>query len=84
MRLPHAPVTLSVEEVAALHHKLAEIQHDLNNRLALLVAAVELIKVNPASLPQMSAALSAQPARISELVRRFGAEVDQALKIAPG
>jgi len=47
MGLPSQPITLSVEELAALNSKLSHFRHDINNNLSLIVAALELIRHRP-------------------------------------
>src|SRR5512144_382978 len=47
MGLPSQPVTLTVEQLDQLNRKLANMRHDINNTLSLIMAAVELIKCKP-------------------------------------
>lgn len=82
MALPTGPVTLSAQAVEELNRKLSTLRHDVNNNLSLIVAAVELIKLNPDMAPRMAATLAEQPPKISEALSRFTQEFESALGIA--
>ena len=47
MPLPNQPVTLNVEQIGELNRKLSTLRHDVNNGLALVVAAAEIIRRKP-------------------------------------
>ena len=81
MPLPTGPVTLTPDEVAALNEKLSKLRHDINNNLALVVAAVELIRFKPHLTDQMLTTLSAQPGKIAELIKTFSGELENALGV---
>ncbi|MFM1769901.1 MAG: hypothetical protein RJA22_2430 [Verrucomicrobiota bacterium] len=81
MPMPAGPVTLSTEQIQELQRKLGTMRHDINNNLSLIVAAVELIKFNPAAAERMMATLSEQPHKITEHVQSFSAEFEKALGI---
>lgn len=81
MPLPNEPVTLSPEQVDELRKKLGTMRHDINNHLSLIVAAAELIKINPDAVGRMSATLSEQPAKISAHITAFSTAVDKLLGI---
>lgn len=81
MALPKEPVTLSVPELHELNKKLADMRHDINNHLSLIIAAIEIIRHKPDSAPRILSTLADQPARISNSVRKFTAEFDQAFGI---
>ncbi len=53
MGLPRQTVPLSPEEVADLSRKLADLRHNVNNHLALMVAALELIRRKPEMVERM-------------------------------
>ena len=74
MGLPSQPVTLSVEQLDELNHKLASMRHDINNHLSLIMAAVELIRYKPQMADRMMVTLSEQPPKITESLRKFSAE----------
>jgi hypothetical protein len=81
MQLPTHPVTFTVEQVDDLNRKLSAMRHDINNHLSLVVAAMELIRQKPQMAERMVATLSAQPAKITEAVKKFSAEFEQAVGI---
>lgn len=81
MGLPSSPVTLTSAQIEDLNRKLATLRHDVNNHLALIVAAVELIKFNPDVLTRMIGTLGEQPAKISEEMSKFSAEFDKTFGI---
>jgi hypothetical protein len=81
MPLPNQPVTLTVAQVAELNSRLATMRHDINNQLALIVAAVELIRLKPETTERMMEALVGQPARISASLQKFSGEFEQTLGI---
>lgn len=81
MLLPSQPVTLTVEQIAALNEKLSSARHDINNHLSLIVAAVELIRHKPSTADRMMATLADQPSRISERLSKFSAELERNLGI---
>ena len=82
MGLPKQPVTLSAEQLADLNRKLADMRHEINGHLALFVAAAELLRIKPDSGGRMMATMSDQPAKISDALKKFSAEFEQALGIS--
>jgi hypothetical protein len=56
-------------------------RHDINNHLALIVAAVELIRYKPETAEVRMASLAEQPAKIAATLAKFSAEFEQALGI---
>lgn len=81
MGLPTAPVTLSVEQIDDLQKRLSNLRHDVNNHLSLIVAAAELIKLNPDLIKRMCATLAEQPPKISEEMNQFSAAFEGILGI---
>src|SRR5207247_7576978 len=53
MGLPRQTVPLSPEQVAELSRNLSDLRHNINNHLALMVAALELIRRKPAMVERM-------------------------------
>lgn len=82
MGLPIQPVTLSVEQIDALNRKLADLRHDINNNLSLIVAAVELARFKPEQLARMMDTLTQQPPKISEAMNQFSREFEKCLGIS--
>ena len=77
MGLPTQPITLSVEQIEELNKKLSFARHDINNHLALMMAAIELIKFKPEMAEKMINSLTEQPPKITETVNKFSAEFDK-------
>ena len=84
MLLPTQPITLTAEQVKELNGKLKTMRHDVNNKLALIVAAVELIRLKPHTTANMLATLVEQPPKISEALTTFSAEFERACGITRG
>jgi hypothetical protein len=72
------PVTLSEEQILALHQKLRDMRHDVNGRLANIVAAAELLRMRPASAAERLALLLEQPHKAAETIAEFSREFEAA------
>jgi hypothetical protein len=81
MGLPTEPVTFSVEQIADLSHKLSHMRHNVNNNLALLVAALELLRRKPDLALKMADSMSAQPDKMNAEIQAFSAEFEKAFGI---
>ena len=81
MGLPTNPVTLSAAQVEELNKHLSTMRHDINGDLALIVAASELIKLNPELLPRMLKTLTEQPPKIRERADKFSVAFEKILGI---
>jgi len=81
MALPANPVTLTVEQIEDLNRKLSTLRHDINGDLALIVAAAELIKLNPDLKDKMLTTLMEQPPKIRDRADKFSAEFEKILGI---
>jgi hypothetical protein len=81
MELPGEPVTLSAEQIAELNHKLATLRHDVNNNLALIIAALEVVQYKPHLVERMLSTVTEQPPKIVEAVGKFSAEFEKAFGI---
>ena len=81
MPLPTQPVTLKVEQIGELVQKLATLRHDVNNNLALVIAAAEIIRHKPESIERMLNGLTEKPQQISEAIAQFSRELEMALGI---
>lgn len=84
MASPAQPVTLNVEQIEDLKKKLSDLRHDINGDLALVVAATELIKLNPNSTQRMLATLTDQPGKIRARIDQFSADLEQLFGIDRG
>ena len=82
MGLPNQTVPLSPEQVAELSRKLSDLRHNVNNHLALMVAALELIRRKPEMLQRMVNSLTEQPQKILEELRKFSEELERTLQIS--
>ena len=72
-------MTLSEEQILALHQKLRDMRHDVNGRLANIVAAAELIRMRPESTPARLPLLLEQPHRAAESIAEFSLEFEAVL-----
>ena len=81
MGLPRQTVPLSPEQVAELSRKLADLRHNVNNHLALMVAALELIRRKPDMVARLVNNLTEQPQKILDEIKKFSEELERALKI---
>ena len=81
MRLPRQTVPLSPEQVADLNRKFADLRHNVNNHLALMVAALELIRRKPEMIDRMVNNLTEQPQKILEEIKHFSEEFEKVLRI---
>ena len=81
MGLPRQTVPLSPEQVADLNRNFADLCHNVNNHLALMVAALELIRRKPEMIDRMVNNLTEQPQKILEEIKHFSEEFEKALRI---
>jgi hypothetical protein len=78
------PVTLSEEQVVALHQKLRTMRHDVNGRLANIVAAAELMRMRPDSAAQRLPMLLEQPHKAAETIAEFSRDFEAAFGLKRG
>lgn len=81
MGLPDKSVTLAPDQIADLNRKLAMMRHNINNQLALIVAASELIRRKPEMSARMIENILLQPDRITQEMKGFSADFESALNI---
>ena len=81
MELPGQPVTLTIEQIGELNQKLANLRHDVNNSLALIIAALEVIQHKPHLVERMMIAVTEQPPKIVEAVGKFSGEFEKTFGI---
>jgi hypothetical protein len=81
MPLPTDPVTLSVEQITELNRKLSALRHDVNNKLSLIAASVELLRRRPEDAGRLLNSLAEQPKIIAEAIAQFSRELESALGI---
>jgi hypothetical protein len=81
MPLPTEPVTLSVEQIGELNQKLADLRHDINNRVSVMLASTELLRRRPEIAERMLASLAEQPPKILELITQFSRDLEAVFHI---
>ncbi len=81
MPLPSQPVTLTTQQIADLNKKLSDMRHEINNYLALIIAAMELARLKPETAERHLGTLIEQPRRIAGAMDRFSAEFERTFGI---
>jgi ABC-type transporter Mla subunit MlaD len=81
MSLPSEPVTLSVEQVRELKQKLTDLRHDVNNNIALMLSALEMIRRRPETVEKMLDSLARQPKKVTDAVAQFSKALESALHL---
>ncbi|MGH7979872.1 MAG: hypothetical protein ACREE6_10895 [Limisphaerales bacterium] len=74
------PVTLTAGQVAELKGKLADLRHDINNNVALILSAIEMMRRRPESFEKMLESMARQPHRILETVMQFSKAMENTLQ----
>jgi len=82
MTLPNQPVTLTVEQIDELNRHLANMRHDINNNLSLIMAATELLRHKPETMERMIGTLVKQPPKVTEALGKFSAEFERTLGLS--
>jgi hypothetical protein len=75
-------VNLTPEQVKELNKKLSNMRHEINNQLALVVAALELIRFRPELRDKMLETVAQQSPKILAEVAKFSAEFENTFGIA--
>jgi predicted nucleic acid-binding Zn-ribbon protein len=83
MPAPESHVTWTPEEVEELRRRLAQMRHNVNNLLALVVAGTELIRRKPESASRLVENISDQPQRVVDEIQRFSEELERLLSKRP-
>lgn len=78
------PTALNVEQIEELNKQLSTMRHDINNHLSLMMAAVELIRRKPEAAERMANTLIEQPTKITESMKKFSMQFEDALAIKRG
>lgn len=81
MGVPNIPATLTPEQVTELNKHLSHMRHEVNNQLALAVAAMELMRFRPEMRDKMLETVAQQPPKITAEIARFSAEFEKAFGI---
>jgi hypothetical protein len=74
-------VTLSAEQVAEIKRNLADLRHDINNNVALMLSAIEMMRRRPETFEKMLDSMARQPHRITETVVQFSKALESTLGI---
>ena len=74
-------VTLTADEIIALHQKLRDMRHDVNGQLTNIVAAAELIRLRPEMTEERLKILLEQPHKIARLLDGFSKEFEKQLRL---
>jgi hypothetical protein len=76
------PIALEPDQITELNRKLSVMRHNINNHLALVLAASELIRRKPEMASRLVDNLLQQPERINLELRGFSEAFESALGIA--
>ena len=68
---PRGPVSLNEQQILDLHEKLRTMRHDVNGRLANIVAAAELMRLRPETASARMQLLLEQPHKAAESIAEF-------------
>lgn len=77
------PSANAPDAIAELNRKLSVMRHNVNNHLALVVAASELIRRKPEMAPRLIENILQQPERITSEIREFSEAFAVTLGAAP-
>ncbi len=69
-------MSLSEDQILALHEKLRTMRHDVNGRLANIVAAAELMRLRPETAEERLKMLLDQPHKAAECLAEFSREFE--------
>jgi hypothetical protein len=81
MGLPEKSIALSPDQIADLNKKLSVMRHNVNNHLALIVAASELIRRKPEMSQRLVENIVQQPEKIISEIRSFSNELEALIGI---
>ena len=77
MAVPSTPITITPEQLKDLNEHLTHMRHEINNQLALVVAALELVRFKPDLRDRMLETVGQQPPRITAEVAKFSNEFER-------
>ena len=75
------PVTLTEEQIVALHQKLRDMRHDVNGQLTNIIACTELIRLRPDATEERLKTLLEQPHKIAKLLEGFSGDLEKCLRL---
>ena len=70
------PVTLTEDQILALHRRLRDMRHDVNGRLANIAAAAELMRMRPETTAERLKILLEQPHQAAESIAHFSRDFE--------
>jgi hypothetical protein len=79
--VPNIPTTVTPEQLRELNKKLSHMRHEINNQLALVVAALELIRFRPEMRDKMLDTVSQQSPKIMAEIASFSEQFEQTFGI---
>lgn len=82
MEIPTNPVTVTPEQLKEINKKLSHMRHEINNQLALVVAALELIRFRPEMRDKMLETVGQQTPKITAELVKFSTEFEQMFGIS--
>jgi hypothetical protein len=77
MGVPKLPATVTPEQIRELNQKLSHMRHEVNNQLALAVAALELMRYRPELREKMLDTIAQQSPKITAEIAEFSAAFEQ-------
>lgn len=72
---------MTEDQIVTLHEKLRTMRHDVNGRLANIVAAAELMRLRPESAAERLKMLLDQPQKAAEAIAEFSREFEVLFKL---
>ncbi len=81
MGAPLHPITLTPEQVAELGDKLADLRHNVNNYLSLIVATAELLRRKAETPERFLDSLADPLQKIAAEVKSFSDALEKALQL---
>ncbi|MDR3456633.1 MAG: hypothetical protein P4N60_04250 [Verrucomicrobiae bacterium] len=79
---PSGPVTLTEDQILALHRRLRDMRHDVNGRLANIAAAAELMRMRPETTAERLKVLLEQPHQAAEAISHFSRDFETAFGLS--
>ncbi len=78
----NGPVTLTEDQILALHRRLRDMRHDVNGKLANMAAAAELMRMRPETAAERIKILLEQPHQAAEAIAHFSRDFETALGLS--
>jgi hypothetical protein len=72
----------TAHQIAGLNKSLSRMRHDINGKLAIMLAAAELAKMKPEMAAKMTDRIIEQPEEMKRIMREFSDEFERTLGIA--